>query len=96
MAKLLRVGEGPVLSASLLEPCLVGDGFVQAHRPNASYVVHFRYRLAAFCRGWPPDRTYKIGHAVSDDGINWVKEEAKQIIADRLGPDESQALPYRD
>jgi sucrose-6-phosphate hydrolase SacC (GH32 family) len=40
-----------------------------------------------------PDRTYKIGHATSRDGINWQKEEARQIIADRLGPDESQALP---
>jgi predicted GH43/DUF377 family glycosyl hydrolase len=40
-----------------------------------------------------PDRTYKIGHAVSPDGVNWVKEEARQIVADRLGPDESQALP---
>ena len=53
-----------------------------------------------FGTGWkrfsadaPPDRTYKIGHAVSSDGINWVKEEARQIIADRLGADESQALP---
>ncbi len=27
------------------------------------------------------------------DGIDWVKEEARQIIADRLGADESQALP---
>ena len=40
-----------------------------------------------------PDRTYKIGHATSDDGINWVKEEARQIVADRLQPHESQALP---
>jgi sucrose-6-phosphate hydrolase SacC (GH32 family) len=40
-----------------------------------------------------PDRTYKIGHAVSSDGINWIKEEARQIIADTLGPTESQALP---
>jgi sucrose-6-phosphate hydrolase SacC (GH32 family) len=46
-----------------------------------------------FAADGPPDRTYKIGHAVSQDGVNWVKEEAKQIIADRLGPDESQALP---
>ena len=53
-----------------------------------------------FGTGWkrfsadaPPDRTYKIGHAVSSDSINWAKEEARQIIADRLGADESQALP---
>ena len=40
-----------------------------------------------------PDRIYKIGHAVSADGISWLKEEALQIIGDRLGADESQALP---
>jgi hypothetical protein len=40
-----------------------------------------------------PDRTYKIGHATSADGVIWQKEEARQIIADRLGTNESQALP---
>ena len=88
-----RVGDGPVLAASLHEPCLVGDGFVR----YAGGTFHMWY---IFGRGWKtyspgsaPDRTYKIGHAVSNDGIAWVKEEARQIITDRLGPDESQALP---
>ena len=88
-----RIGDGPVLAASLHEPCLVGDGFVKV----ISGVFHMWY---IFGIGWkryspdmPPDRTYKIGHAVSADGINWVKEEARQIIADRFGSDESQALP---
>ena len=88
-----RIGDGPVLAASLHEPCLVGDGFVKV----ISGVFHMWY---IFGIGWkryspdmPPDRTYKIGHAVSADGINWVKEEARKIIADRIGPDESQALP---
>ena len=57
-------------------------------------MVHLRHRLeAATSPDAAPDRTYKIGHATSDDGIDWIKEEARQIIADRLGPDESQALP---
>jgi len=88
-----RQGEGPVLSASLQEPCLVGDGFVKV----IDGTFHMWY---IFGTGWKkytsdsaPDRTYKIGHATSSDGINWVKEEARQIITDRLGPDESQALP---
>ena len=88
-----RIGDGPVLAASLHEPYLVGDGFVKV----IGGVFHMWY---IFGTGWKqfspnvaPDRTYKIGHAVSSDGINWVKEEARQIIADRLGPDESQALP---
>lgn len=88
-----RIGNGPVLAASLHEPCLVGDGFVKV----IGDVFHMWY---IFGIGWKrfstdtaPDRTYKIGHAVSSDGINWVKEEARQIIADRLDADESQALP---
>jgi hypothetical protein len=88
-----RQGAGPVLAASLHEPCLVGDGFVQV----IDGVFHMWYIFGTgwkrFADGAAPDRTYKIGHAVSDDGVNWVKEEARQIIADVLGPDESQALP---
>jgi sucrose-6-phosphate hydrolase SacC (GH32 family) len=87
------MGHGPVLSASLHEPCLVGDGFVKV-------IKGFFHMWYIFGTGWkkyspdaPPDRTYKIGHATSSDGINWVKEEARQIITDNLGADESQALP---
>jgi ribosomal protein S18 acetylase RimI-like enzyme len=43
--------------------------------------------------GSEPDRTYKIGHATSLDGITWTKEEGRRIISDRLGELESQALP---
>ena len=88
-----RMGHGPVLAASPQEPYLVGDGFVKV----VNGVFHMWY---IFGTGWgkflddsAPDRTYKIGHAVSSDGINWIKEEARQIIADTLGPTESQALP---
>jgi sucrose-6-phosphate hydrolase SacC (GH32 family) len=88
-----RFGNGPVLAASLNEPCLVCDGFVK--RIDGAF--HMWY---IFGTGWkkyvpdaPPDRTYKIGHATSKDGVDWVKEEAQKIIPDQLGPDESQALP---
>jgi hypothetical protein len=88
-----RMGQGPVLAASPQEPYLIGDGFVKV----VNGVFHMWY---IFGTGWgkfsddsAPDRTYKIGHAVSSDGISWIKEEARQIIADTLGPTESQALP---
>jgi hypothetical protein len=88
-----RVGVGPVLAASLHEPCLVGDGFVKV----IGNVFHMWYifgtRWRKYASDAAPDRTYKIGHATSPDGINWEKEEARQIISDRLGSDESQALP---
>jgi hypothetical protein len=88
-----RAGDGPVMAASLHEPCLVGDGFVKV----IDGVFHMWH---IFGTGWkkpsaeaPPERTYKIGHAISNDGTRWVREEARQIVADRLGVDESQALP---
>lgn len=88
-----RIGAGPVLSASLHEPCLVGDGFVRV----IDGVFHMWY---IFGTGWRrygteenPDRTYKIGHATSPNGVDWMKEEGRQIVSDRLGSDESQALP---
>jgi hypothetical protein len=86
-------GSGPVLSSSLHEPCLVGDGFVL----HIESVFHMWY---IFGTGWKqyseheaPDRTYKIGHATSSDGVEWDKQEARRIIPDLLGEQESQALP---
>lgn len=88
-----RFGDGPVLSASLNEPFLVVDGFVKLFNG----VFHMWYIFGScWRRNAPhsaPDRIYKIGHAVSGNGVEWNKEEARQIIPDQLGPDESQALP---
>lgn len=88
-----RIGAGPVLACSLHEPCLVGDGFVR----RFAGTFHMWY---IFGTGWKkysadavPDRTYKIGHATSANGVDWTKEEARQIVSDRLGQTESQALP---
>lgn len=88
-----RIGPGPVLGPSRQEPCLVGDGFVR----HVDGVHHMWYIFGTgwkrFDAGSAPDRTYKIGHATSPDGVRWTKEDGKQIIVDRLGADESQALP---
>jgi hypothetical protein len=88
-----RRGDGPVLTSSPREPFLVGDGFVQ----EIGGTLHMWYIFGVdWKRASPeasPERVYKIGHAVSDDGVRWVKEEGRAIVADRLGPDECQALP---
>jgi predicted GH43/DUF377 family glycosyl hydrolase len=42
--------------------------------------------------GKPPERVYKIAHATSVDGIEWVKE-GRLIISDKLNNLECQALP---
>ena len=88
-----RIGDGPILSASINEPVLVGDPFVKI----IDGTFHMWY---LFGKGWKkyaaneaPDRVYKIGHATSKDGIEWVKEEGKHIISDKLNEDECQALP---
>jgi hypothetical protein len=88
-----RLGDGPVLAPSLHEPCIVVDPFVKI----CGDTFHMWY---VFGLGWKhadpgaaPDRLYKIGHATSCDGVHWTKEEARQIIDDRLGADECQALP---
>ncbi|HEY6489983.1 MAG: hypothetical protein WCC26_17445 [Terracidiphilus sp.] len=88
-----RIGKGPVLSASLHEPFLVGDGFVKV----IDDTFHMWYIFGTIWKrpagATQPERTYKIGHATSEDGIRWTKEEARQIVSDRIGPEESQALP---
>ncbi|MFO0739087.1 MAG: hypothetical protein U0270_24535 [Labilithrix sp.] len=89
----VRHGSGPVLTASLHEPFLVGDPFVQV----MSGTWHMWY---IFGERWIPNaesdgsaaRVYKIAHATSKDGVLWLKD-ARAIVDDRLGPDECQALP---
>jgi len=88
-----RVGDGPVLAASQHEPCLVGDGFVKVIGDTFHIWYIFGLGWKKYTPDSAPDRIYKIGHAVSKDGIAWVKEEGRKIISDRLGPDECQALP---
>jgi hypothetical protein len=88
-----RIGDGPVLAASLQEPCLVGDPFVL---PVAG-VLHMWY---IFGTGWrrfealgPAERIYRIAHAISRDGVHWRRNDGVQVIESRLGPQECQALP---
>lgn len=88
-----KAGAGPVLTASLHEPVLVGDSFVKVY--NNSFHMWYIYgkKWIKAQGNEPPARVYKIAHAVSPDGINWHKEEGKPIIADSLNENECQALP---
>lgn len=87
-----RFGAGPVLSSSLNEPCLVGDAFVRELGGALHMWYIFGLGWQRFAEGSAPDRTYKIGHAISSDGLEWRKD-GHPIVADRLGSNESQALP---
>ena len=88
-----RIGDGPILAASQNEPCLVGDAFVTI----VNGLFHMWYIFGTcwkkYSNSQEPERTYKIGHATSQDGIEWIKEEGRCIIPEILGPNECQALP---
>lgn len=89
-----RVGSGPVLSSSLNEPVLVGDGFVKHYENKFHMWYIYGEKWIEKTENEPVARVYKIAHATSDDLINWEKEEQnKQIISDILNEDECQALP---
>lgn len=87
-----RQGDGPLMSATLHEPFLVGDPFVRFI--NGEFHMYYLYgkKWSAETEDQPSERVYKIGHAISDDGYSWQKDN-KQIIADVIGEDECQALP---
>lgn len=88
-----RAGDGPVLTSSLHEPCLVGDPFVLIR--GATWHMWYIYGTV-WLEGESPasarERVYKIGHATSPDGFRWCRQGV-QLIADRLNVHECQALP---
>ncbi len=87
-----KYGNGPILTASLNEPFLVGDSFVRIF--NGTYHMWYIFGIKWInTQAEDAERVYKIGHAVSENGIDWKKEEGKQIISDNLNSDECQALP---
>lgn len=86
-----RLGDGPILTASLHEPFLVADPFVSRFEDRFHMWYVYGVQWKRYAADLPPDRIYKIGHAVSEDGISWQKE-GRQILADKFA-DESQANP---
>lgn len=87
-----RYGTGPLLTASLNEPFLVADAFVQryGHTYHMWYIYGTKWQK--FSETAPPDRVYKIAHATSPNGLDWQRD-GRPIISDRLNADECQALP---
>ena len=87
-----RLGDGPIIAASLDEPFLVGDPFIVSNEGKL-----FMYYIAG--ADWKEteaeselQRVYKIRMAVSSDGEKW-KPEKRNLLNDVLGVDECQALP---
>lgn len=83
-----RLGDGPVLSASIEEPFLVGDPFVVTREQCYMYYIH-----GTTWKEGPDgvqERTYKIALATSEDGQTFKRHG--RIVSDMIA-DESQALP---
>lgn len=88
----VRRGQGPVLTSSLHEPFLVSDGFVLQHEGRFHMWYIHGQRWLNPTTDAPPERVYKIAHALSNDGVNWTPQ-GEPVIADYLGINECQALP---
>ncbi len=87
-----RLGDGPLFGPLLNEPFMVGDPFVRQF-DNEFYMFYiFGTKWSEETKGQASERVYKIGQAVSNDGLEW-KRDSRQIIVDKIDENECQALP---
>ena len=87
-----KLGEGPVMAATLNEPFLVGDPYVYYFKGRFHMWYIYGTRWIRHDNHEQAERVYKVAHALSDNGISWEREGV-QIIDDRLGENECQAMP---
>lgn len=87
-----KPGNGPIMSSSLNEPFLVGDAFVRMFDGKFHMFYLFGKKWSEATGGNRSERVYKIGHAISDNGVDWQRTGGT-IIDDVLNGDECQALP---
>lgn len=87
-----KKGNGPILSASINEPFLLGDAFVRVFDDVFYMYYIFGQKWSEPTPDHPSERVYKIGFAVSNDGITWEKKN-RCIIESKIDENECQALP---
>jgi len=87
-----RIGSGPAISASPDEPFLIGDPFVllQDGKFHLWYIYGTDWTRDS---GGTPERTYRIGHRESDNGMNWEDKGKSHDLIAPLSPHEAQAMP---
>lgn len=88
----VKYGDGPILTASLHQPFLVCDGFVQRFEGQYHMFYIFGQRWCCPTSEHAAERVYKITSATSENGLDW-KRSGRLIIEDRIGENECQALP---
>lgn len=86
----IKAGKGPILSYTIDEPFILSS-------PKIRYFNDQWYLFYIAGKKWithqnKVDPVYKIRMAVSEDGINWEKQN-KDIIGNKLEHDEAQASP---
>ncbi len=86
-----RVGAGPIMASNLNEPFLVADGFVVKGADNKYYMYYIFGTRWGNYNTIEPERTYKIGVAISDNLLDWERD-GKSIIESKFDG-EAQALP---
>lgn len=87
-----RVGAGPIMSANVTEPFLVGDAFVMHMEGRFLMWYIFGDEWTRYGQEQEPDRIYRISQATSSDGLTWERGQG-YVIPTVLTEDECQALP---
>ncbi len=87
-----RAFEGPVVTSSPEEPFLVGDPFVMQKNGHWDMFYIFGTKWTHGQDG-VAERTYKIGHRQSGDGINWISPHPGREVVPSIHPHEAQAMP---
>jgi len=87
-----RWGSGPAIGPSPEEPFLVGDPFVyfDGKRFHLWYIYGTKWTRDPTGR---PERTYRIGHRKSNDGLDWDSSKITHGLVAALSPSEAQAMP---
>lgn len=88
-----RLGSGPIMTASIDEPFLVGDPFVMVESDGwYMWYIYGTSWMETSAEEKSPARVYKIAQATSTDGVSWHRNGVP-VVADRLDAAECQALP---
>jgi predicted GH43/DUF377 family glycosyl hydrolase len=85
-----KIGPGPVLSYSIDEPFIISGPKIRKYN-DRWYLWYIAGRRWIEENG-KPEPVYKIRMAVSDDGINWAKQD-NDLINSKVEENEAQASP---
>jgi len=85
-----KFGAGPILSYSINEPFIISGPKIRKYH-DLWYLWYIAGRKWIDVDG-KPEPVYKIRMAISDDGIDWVKQD-RDLIVSKVEENEAQASP---